>query len=150
MKPVYITEDSRMYVSRIGTFVFVMIMAMAIRYYMELSGSEVFIAVGAFGLLYSVYSYFWPKKLMRLDSDGTRMLSKHITVPWERISEITIEPYVEGEYIREGMRYIVCRGYSPMAEDKIEWWRLGVTARMAEKEAEKIRRLKKHYTGEEI
>lgn len=146
MKPAYITEDSRMYLTRIATFVFVAILAMAVRYYLELKGSEVFVAVGLFGLAFSLYSYFFPKKLLRMDENGARHLEKHITVPWERISEITVEPFVEGEYVREGMRHIVCRGYSPRAEGIVEWWRLGVVARSAEANAATIRKYQKYYT----
>lgn len=145
MKTTYITEDPKTYLPRILTFVFVAMMAMAVRYFLELKGSEVFIAVGGFGLAYSVYSYFYPKKLLRMDADGVRNLETHMTVPWNRIQEVTIEPFVEGEYVRDGMRHLVCRGYSPRVEGIVEWWRLGVSAASANAQAQRIMQAQKCY-----
>lgn len=145
MKTIYITEDPKTYIPRIATFVFVAVMAIAVRYMLILQGSEVFVGIGIFGLAYSIYSYFYPKKLLRLDEDGIRNMETHITVPWSRIQEITVEPFVEGEYVRDGMRHLVCRGYSPRAEGIVEWWRLGVSAKSASQQANRIMEVRKQY-----
>ncbi len=148
MREKYITEDPRMYLPRIGTFVFVTLVALAVWHFLKIRGSEIFVVVGAIGLVYSIYSYFAPKKILCLSARGVKMMESQVTVPWERISEVEVCPFEEGEYVRPGMRHIVCLGYSPRAEGLIEWWRIGTTVRVARRDAQKILQAREYFMKE--
>lgn len=147
MKPVFIREDKRDYLQKMGAFAFVTAVSVAVWQIMKVRGSEIFVAACAIAFLYCLYGYFFPTKLLRLDSKGAKLLASNILIPWNYIYEVNVQPFIDGEHENPKKRYVVCRGYSPRAESIVEWWRLPVGARRADKVAAQVWRMKELYSG---
>lgn len=144
MKPTYVYEDRRVYLIRLVAFAVVTLISVGVWQILQVMGSHIFVAVCALGLLYSLYSYFRPRPLLRMDARGAQLLSNRILVPWQYIYDIRVE---DGQGAEAGRQYIVARGYSPRAEEEVEWWRLPAPAGKAAAVAAQIRREKERYSG---